>query len=263
MVSQETPRTGSAWSTPRSRWARARSQSLAVHLPTRAGARASCVRARPARDPPPRLTRSAEPPWQVAGMGRAHRPSAHRSSGSAQRSQRPHAVAGATGPGAAPYAVTRTIRPRCLFRRQDLCLPLWRRGVGGTRIPWGGELGQGDDYVVNAWCDASFCNYTRYKLKVDKVYQAVYADDTIAISSVQIPGWLQYCVWKAGYSRCSRLRCVAGGRLRFFATSFERESCGLAPCAQRRDTKRGLAITLARAIIASPHSHEEASSWSL
>ena len=254
MVSQETPRTGSAWSTPRSRWARARSQSLAVHLPTRAGARASCVRARPARDPPPRLTRSAEPPWQVAGMGRAHRPSAHRSSGSAQRSQRPHAVAGATGPGMAPYAVTRTIRPRCLFRRQDLCLPLWRRGVGGTRIPWGGELGQGDDYVVNAWCDASFCNYTRYKLKVDKVYQAVYADDTVAISSVQIPGWL--------LTVQSAEVCGRGG-LRFCVTSFERESCGLAPCAQRRDTKRGLAITLARAIIASPHSHEEASSWSL
>jgi hypothetical protein len=33
------------------------------------------------------------------------------------------------------------------------------------------------------------------------------------------------------------------------------------PDKQRRGKKRGLAITLARAIIASPHSHEEASSW--
>jgi hypothetical protein len=33
------------------------------------------------------------------------------------------------------------------------------------------------------------------------------------------------------------------------------------PHALRAGTKRGLAITLARAIIASPHSHEEASSW--
>jgi len=42
-----------------------------------------------------------------------------------------------------------------------------------------------------------------------------------------------------------------------------KKSRGLTPCAQRIDTKRGLAITLARAIVASPHSHEEESSWYL
>ena len=35
----------------------------------------------------------------------------------------------------------------------------------------------------------------------------------------------------------------------------------LRPCTPRIGHKRGLAITLARAIIASPHSHEDASSW--
>jgi hypothetical protein len=34
-------------------------------------------------------------------------------------------------------------------------------------------------------------------------------------------------------------------------------------CKKSRSKKRGLAITLARAIIASPHYHEEQSSWRL
>jgi hypothetical protein len=42
-----------------------------------------------------------------------------------------------------------------------------------------------------------------------------------------------------------------------------RKSRGLTPCAPRTGTKRGLAIVLTRATIASPHSHEEVSSWSL
>jgi hypothetical protein len=46
-----------------------------------------------------------------------------------------------------------------------------------------------------------------------------------------------------------------------FCPSFARKSRGLAPCAQCIGTKRGLAITLARAIVASPHSHEDESSW--
>jgi hypothetical protein len=42
-----------------------------------------------------------------------------------------------------------------------------------------------------------------------------------------------------------------------------RKSSGLTPGAPCSDKQRELAITLARAIIASPHSHEEVSSWSL
>jgi hypothetical protein len=56
------------------------------------------------------------------------------------------------------------------------------------------------------------------------------------------------------------------GRVRkpaLFVPSFERESRSLAPYAQRIGKQIGLAISLARAIIASPHSHEDESSWYL
>jgi len=43
----------------------------------------------------------------------------------------------------------------------------------------------------------------------------------------------------------------------FFVASFERSSRGLAHCKKSIGKKEGLAITLARAIIASPHYHEE------
>jgi hypothetical protein len=91
----------------------------------------------------------------------------------------------------------------------------------------------GRDSVASATVETLIITFWRYysaicvtNLKIDKVRRAVYADDT-------------------------------------FVTSFERESRDLAPCVQRIGKKRGLAITLTRAIIASPHTHEEESSWSL
>jgi hypothetical protein len=46
----------------------------------------------------------------------------------------------------------------------------------------------------------------------------------------------------------------------FFVASFKGNN-SLAHSDKSIGKKRGLAITLARAIIASPHSHEEESSW--
>jgi hypothetical protein len=47
----------------------------------------------------------------------------------------------------------------------------------------------------------------------------------------------------------------------FLLPLLEVRAAALTPSASRIDQKRRLAITLARAIIASPHSHEDESSW--
>jgi hypothetical protein len=52
-------------------------------------------------------------------------------------------------------------------------------------------------------------------------------------------------------------------RLCFFVAAFEKSSRGLAHDEKRIGKKKGLAIMLVRATIASPPYHEEESSWCL
>jgi hypothetical protein len=69
-------------------------------------------------------------------------------------------------------------------------------------------------------------------------------------------------IYRTVDERCSRTILVTAQRTRRFLRCLVREEQqrpGARRAAQRQ--KEGLAVTLARAIIASPHSHEEESSW--
>jgi hypothetical protein len=71
-------------------------------------------------------------------------------------------------------------------------------------------------------------------------------------------------VYRADYGRCCRTVLVAVGMtLRFFCYLFERRSSGFTHGKKSIGKKKGLAIVLTRATIASPHYHEEVSSWRL